>query len=194
MARVLGAGRVVNARARGEVVSTWATSSALSPLRSRMRDAVGEELAESGFGANYEPTPRGDLLEGLIDYEGGAGWQVEVFDVVDDLPSFIEIFVGTNWNAAFSTNSLGKPMAPGLYTGVERAEFTDPNVPGLDVTGDGYGCNSVSGQFQVVEITAIPADPEAGVANPTVKSSTATFEQHCEGGPAAAIGCVHVSQ
>jgi hypothetical protein len=40
----------------------------LSPLRCRVRDAVGEELAESGFGANYEPTPRGSLLEGLIDY------------------------------------------------------------------------------------------------------------------------------
>ena len=39
-----------------------------SPLRSRVRDAVGEELAESGFGANYKPSPRGYLLEGLIDY------------------------------------------------------------------------------------------------------------------------------
>jgi hypothetical protein len=40
----------------------------LSPLRARVRDAVGEELAGSGFDANYEPTPRGRRLEGLIDY------------------------------------------------------------------------------------------------------------------------------
>jgi hypothetical protein len=40
----------------------------LSALRTRVRDAAGEELAESGFDAKYEPTPRGHLLEGLIDY------------------------------------------------------------------------------------------------------------------------------
>jgi hypothetical protein len=40
----------------------------LSPLRSRVRDAIGEELAGSGFDADYKPTPRGHLLEGLIDF------------------------------------------------------------------------------------------------------------------------------
>lgn len=40
----------------------------LSPLRNRVRDAIGEELAGSGFDENYAPTARGRLLEGLIDY------------------------------------------------------------------------------------------------------------------------------
>jgi hypothetical protein len=40
----------------------------LSPLRQRVRDAIGEELAASGFDASYEPTARGRLLEGLIDF------------------------------------------------------------------------------------------------------------------------------
>jgi hypothetical protein len=40
----------------------------LSPLRQRVRDAIGQELAGSGFDQNYEPTARGLLLEGLIDY------------------------------------------------------------------------------------------------------------------------------
>jgi hypothetical protein len=40
----------------------------LSALRTRVRDSVGEELAATGFDANYEPTSRGRLLEGLIDY------------------------------------------------------------------------------------------------------------------------------
>jgi hypothetical protein len=39
-----------------------------SQLQARVRDAVGEELASSGFDANFEPTSRGRLLEGLIDY------------------------------------------------------------------------------------------------------------------------------
>jgi hypothetical protein len=40
----------------------------LSPLLRSVRDAIGEELAGSGFDQNYEPTARGRLLEGLIDY------------------------------------------------------------------------------------------------------------------------------
>ncbi len=40
----------------------------LSALRTRVRDSVGEELAAGGLNANYEPTSRGRLLEGLIDY------------------------------------------------------------------------------------------------------------------------------
>ena len=40
----------------------------LSGLRTGVRDAVGRELVASGFDRNYEPTRRGRLLEGLIDY------------------------------------------------------------------------------------------------------------------------------
>ena len=40
----------------------------LSALRVRVRDALGEELARAGFDANAEPTSRGKVLEGLIDY------------------------------------------------------------------------------------------------------------------------------
>ena len=40
----------------------------LSPLRRRVRDAVGEELAATGFAANLEPTARGEMLESLIDF------------------------------------------------------------------------------------------------------------------------------
>jgi len=40
----------------------------LPPLRRRVRDAVGEELATTGFGANLEPTARGEMLESLIDF------------------------------------------------------------------------------------------------------------------------------
>lgn len=47
-----------------------------SALRTRVRDdAVGRELVEAGFDANYAPTPRGLLLEGLIDYL--APWHYE---------------------------------------------------------------------------------------------------------------------
>lgn len=40
----------------------------LSPLRRRVRDAVGQELAATGFAANLEPNERGEMLESLIDF------------------------------------------------------------------------------------------------------------------------------
>jgi hypothetical protein len=40
----------------------------LSPLRARVRDAVGEELAATGFDESYAPTPRGTMLESIIDF------------------------------------------------------------------------------------------------------------------------------
>jgi hypothetical protein len=128
--------------------------------------------------------------------EGGADWQLVVDDVMDDLPSFVEVDIGSgpNWVAKFSTSSLGVPLAPGLYTGAERADFTDPNVPGLDVYGDFMGCNTLTGQFQVIEITATPADPDGGAPLPTVQSFTATFVEYCEGAGPAAVGCVHFAR
>jgi hypothetical protein len=40
----------------------------LSPLRVRVRDAVGQELAATGYDSDYEPTDRGRMLESLVDY------------------------------------------------------------------------------------------------------------------------------
>ena len=62
----------------------------------------------------------------------------------------------------------------------ERFPFEANGRPGLDVSGDGRGCNTLTGRFRITEATI----------GPTV-SFTAAFEQHCEGGTAALRGCVH---
>ncbi len=121
--------------------------------------------------------------------QGGAGWTIRVRDTVQGLPSFLEIGIGFNWYVEISTRSLGKPLLPGTYTDAQRASFTDPNHPGLDVYGDGVGCNMVTGQFRVIEMNAAPADG----GQPIVKSFTAVFEQHCEGGSSFNTGCIHVT-
>ena len=50
-------------RLLGESPERWQSSD-----RNRVRDAIGEEVAETGFDAGYEPTARGHLLESLIDF------------------------------------------------------------------------------------------------------------------------------
>ncbi|WP_394825664.1 hypothetical protein [Pendulispora albinea] len=121
---------------------------------------------------------------------GGAGWVISVSNAIDNIPSYLWIRPGANWSAEFSTRSLGRPLLPGTYTDAQRAAFTDPNHPGLDISGDGRGCNTITGQFQVIEMRSSLSDAGA----PVVESFTAVFEQHCEGAAEANTGCVHVSQ
>jgi len=80
-----------------------------------------------------------------------------------------------------SGNSASSPaLAPGAYEGAARFPFQGPGQPGLSFSGDGRGCNTVSGRFDVLDATY-----GAGGA---VNSFAANFEQHCEGGASALRG------
>jgi hypothetical protein len=71
-------------------------------------------------------------------------------------------------------------LTPGLYAGAVRFPFQPDDVPGLDVSGDGRGCNMLTGTFQVHEVVYGAADD--------VTAFRATFEQHCEGAAPALRG------
>lgn len=73
-----------------------------------------------------------------------------------------------------------QPLSVGTYTGAIRFPFQATNQPGLSVYGDGRGCNTLTGTFDVLEVTY-------GAANDVV-AFDATFEQHCEGATAALRG------
>ncbi len=62
------------------------------------------------------------------------------------------------------------PLTVGTYTGATRFPFQAPNEPGLSVVGDGAGCNTLTGNFTVLEAVYD--------ANGVV-SFDATFEQFC---------------
>jgi VCBS repeat-containing protein len=73
-----------------------------------------------------------------------------------------------------------QPLTVGTYAGAVRFPFQEADQPGLSVYGDGRGCNTLTGTFQVLEIAY-------GAANDII-AFNATFEQHCEGGSAALRG------
>ncbi len=89
---------------------------------------------------------------------------------------------GSYWSLQFSSNKLNKALNAQVYEGAERYPFEPPGKPGLSITGSGKGCNTLSGRFQIHELTSL---------NGTITGFTATFEQHCEKGAAALRGCVH---
>jgi hypothetical protein len=67
----------------------------------------------------------------------------------------------------------GQPLVEGTYTNAVRAEFRGAGQPGVDVYGDGRGCNTLIGSFTVLHALY--------GANNTVLQFDATFVQNCEG-------------
>ncbi|WP_417908504.1 hypothetical protein [Candidatus Electronema sp. PJ] len=85
------------------------------------------------------------------------------------------------WDANFAAPG-DVLLQVGVYENATRFPFQASNVPGLDFSGDGRGCNELTGRFEVKEIVYGAGD--------TITSFAADFEQHCEGGEAALYGSV----
>jgi len=71
-------------------------------------------------------------------------------------------------------------LSIGTYAGATRFPFQASTEPGLSVAGDGNGCNTLTGSFQILEVSYGPSN--------TINSFDALFEQHCEGAPPALHG------
>ncbi len=89
---------------------------------------------------------------------------------------------GLWWWLDFSSEELAEPLAVGEYLDAERYPFEAAQKPGLDVSGDGRGCNMLSGKFLIDQID--------WQGNALVRFRAA-FEQHCEQGTAALRGCIN---
>jgi len=73
----------------------------------------------------------------------------------------------------------------GYYPKVQRAEFRSAGFAGLDITGDGRGCNIISGAIDVRDMA---------VSGSTITRLDLLYEQHCEGGPPALFGEVRIGE
>lgn len=95
-----------------------------------------------------------------------------------------DITQGTHYWRVFLAAPAGVPLAVGSYTGAARSAFRPPGSPGLDVSGDGRGCNTLTGQFTVSQIAYSQFNE--------LMLFDATFEQHCEGATPALFGRIRV--
>lgn len=83
------------------------------------------------------------------------------------------------WYLNFAAPS-GQSLIPGSYPGAARYPFQTANQPGLSVYGEGRGCNTLTGSFQVLQ--------SSFDSSGNVLAFDATFIQYCEGGTAALRG------
>lgn len=94
----------------------------------------------------------------------------------------IDVNQATWWSLAFQAPA-GTQLVPGIYEGATRHPFNDDGT-GLSLSGDGRGCNTLTGRFEVHEAVYGPQG--------YVVKFRASFEQHCEGGTTAAWGEVSI--
>lgn len=91
---------------------------------------------------------------------------------------------GGNRGDSFNMNFAAPPgetlEAGGIYVGAQRASFREDGRPGIDISGDGRGCNEIEGNFEVTDL--------ATSTTGAVTRFGAVYEQHCEGGGPALFG------
>ncbi len=74
----------------------------------------------------------------------------------------------------------GKKLKPQTYLDAQRAPFREAGRAGIDIDGDGRGCNEILGRFDVRQITT----DDTGA----ITALWILYEQHCEGGDPALFG------
>ncbi len=96
----------------------------------------------------------------------------------------VNAYNGDWWTLDFDAPGTSAVLVPGTYAAAHRYPFNG-NGPGLSLSGDGRGCNELTGSFTIIKAVFGPQG--------YVQTFDATFEQHCEGGNPAARGSVHIS-
>jgi uncharacterized repeat protein (TIGR01451 family) len=78
---------------------------------------------------------------------------------------------GDNWSMEFQPMT-GVTLQPGYYGNLRRWPFHNPTRGGLSITGEGRGCNQLTGWFVIDSVT---------IVNNALEAIELRFEQHCEG-------------
>ena len=89
------------------------------------------------------------------------------------------VFTVAGWRAELAA-PIGQQLRPGRYDDAQRAAFRTGTHPGLDVSGNFHGCNTVTGFFVIHALTVD--------SHGQVTLLDADFEQHCEGAAPALHG------
>ncbi|GFE56853.1 DUF5018 domain-containing protein [Geobacter sp. AOG1] len=87
-----------------------------------------------------------------------------------------------NWNGDFKTMNVLSQFQPGYYGNLMRYPFNNPVRGGLNWSGDGRGCSTLTGWYVVDNVTYY---------NGILTSIDLRFEQHCEGATPALHGQIH---
>jgi VCBS repeat protein len=162
-------------------VRARATSSATPGETATATVTVGGEVYGSFSLTTYLA---GDVQTGLVFESPSGDWVGAGESGFWFTPDWALSLSGTNYLEFSGSGPLGRrfwldltgpsstPLAPGAYENAQRAAFAGVS-PGLDLSMDSRGCNTLRGRFAVLEIDLTATPPRLAV----------DFEQSCDGGP-----------
>jgi len=140
---------------------------------------VGSASATTGQNILYYFSEAGDYI-GLgqeVTFTGANG-TFSVYSISNIVrPTFITPGYSHWWYLNLAAAD-GAALQAGAYEGAQRSQ--SPGRPQLDFFGDGRGCNTITGRFDVLEIVRD--------ASGTVTQLAVNWEQHCEGKQPALFG------
>jgi hypothetical protein len=84
-----------------------------------------------------------------------------------------------SWSGDFKAKDALTRLEPGTYSDLTRYPFHDPAIGGLDWSGEGRGCNTLTGWFVIDSVT---------YTGTVITAIELRFEQHCEGAAPALRG------
>jgi hypothetical protein len=156
---------------------------------------VGMQLAVADRAAAAPVAGSVTMFSESGDYIGGGTQRTFDTSVASDRISASASSSGQSLSISVSGGTSGDSYAlafvapsgtlrPGVYTGAQRAPFREAGRPGIEIFGDGRGCNTISGSFEVRDLVT--------GAEGTVQRAWIVYEQHCEGGTAALFGEVRL--
>ncbi|MDF1796819.1 MAG: hypothetical protein P1U63_09810 [Coxiellaceae bacterium] len=115
-----------------------------------------------------------------------SGGKTEIFTGVKQTSSFSGVSFDmpgkvTNMTASFAAPAKQK-LKVGTYDFATRLPFQQSYQPGMNVSGDGRGCNSLSGKFVVRQVDY--------KSDGSIKDIAIDFVQHCEMRSSAMYGAL----
>jgi len=145
------------------VVLVNATPTASTPSYVHLQSTTGDYI---GHGQVYSYTQSNSTLTVDVSAQG----------VVT-----VKVAGAQNWQGQFQMPNSGAQLLPGTY-GATRYPFNGA-VAGMDWSGEGRGCNTITGQFKV---------DNAVYTAGALTLLDLRFEQHCEGLTPALYGQIHL--
>jgi len=175
-------------------------------IRLTVVDAVGNSHSEdaaffyhdSSINAFYYESDRGDYIgQGQTRYLTADNG---VLSASTDTKSVIRSsFIGQDqqssiwWYMNFATAS-GTELAIGRYNDAIREPFQSETGNGLSIFGNGHGCNSLTGYFEIFEIEFTSSNSEEnGYVTYNISKLALDYVQNCEGAEPAMRGKIRIN-
>lgn len=158
---------VVHWEFKQPVGTAWQPDAANVPAQGNYMYLESDQGDYIGAGGRYLYTP----LDANINVANTSNALLSVGIVGDE-----------GWSGQFMMPQAEAKLKVGLYEGLQRYPFYNPVKGGLNWSGEGRGCNTLSGWFSVDQVTYV---------GNTLHSVDLRFQQNCEGGISALRGKLH---